>query len=373
MNSSLVPIRFATPLRPKSGSLTIPSPASQINPRIGRILHLPSNPAGQMSTQAIALKELGLPVSFCSFSTKQRYGFPTGMPTPLSRAPQEQNERAVMQFAVEAANQFDIFHFHAGQSFTFNQYSYNDLPYLSLFNKKMVMTFWGSEVRRLSIAKRNNKYARVRVTNEKEIISRLQVLSRYMHAVIAPDHEIYEYIKDYFHKVYLVRQAVDYRNYEPAYPKPVIRPLVVHAPSLPYLKGTDYIKKAIQQLKTSIDFDYIQIENMPHQEAMKYYRQADIIIDQLCLGIYSIFSIEGMLLGKPVVTYIRDDLKKTYPNDLPIASASPDTIVPVLENLLLHPELRYQLGAKGRRYAIKHHSPENIARQLVTVYGEVRS
>jgi glycosyltransferase involved in cell wall biosynthesis len=363
------PIRMPKTPFSHNTRLIVPQPAVKADSRIGKVLHAPADSAGQMSTQAIALKRLGLPVSFCSYSLTNRYGYPTDLASPLKDYHSSQKDYLTMRFAIDAAKVFDLFHFHAGQSLTL--FHYTDLPYLSLFGKKMVMTYWGSEIRKLSVAKKHNPYARARIVDEKEIHQRLLVISRYMDAVIAPDYEIFEYMKGYFPKVHLIRQAVDPHRFVPAYPKPVRKPLVVHAPSDPYLKGTEYVLKAVKELQRSIPFTYVQVENMTHAEATKLYRQADIIIDQLCLGIYSILSIEGMLLGKPVITFIRDDLKETYPKGLPIVSANPDTIRSQLANLLKNPEKRLQLGLAGRNYAVAHHNPEKIARQLITVYNAV--
>ncbi|MFD2614861.1 glycosyltransferase family 4 protein [Paenibacillus gansuensis] len=369
---TFTPIRFQTPHPAFATRLLVPSPATNMEAaKVGKVLHLPSNPAGQMSTQALALRALGVPVSFVTYSSSNRYGYPVDLPSPLNGVTSSEQDAAMMTYAMEAAHEYDLFHFHSGQTFTYTSYAYTDLPYLNLFKKKMVMSFWGSEIRRLSIAKKNNPFARARILDEKEILERLHVLSHYMNAVIAPDYEMYEYLRGYFKRVYLVRQAVEPRNYSPLYPVDSKRPLVVHAPSHTYIKGTEYLVQAVERLKKSVDFDYIQVENMPHAEAVKIYQKADIIVDQLCLGIYSIFPIEAMLLGKPVITFIRDDLRKTYPSDLPIVSANPLTIQDTLHGLLTNPLKRYHLGIRGRQYALKHHNPETIARQLVSIYNRL--
>src|SRR5690606_25085531 len=103
----------------------------------------------------------------------------------------------------------------------------------------------------------------------------------------------------------------------------------------------------------------------------KWYSKADIIVDQLCLGVYSILSIESMLLGKPVIAYIRDDLREHYPPDLPVVSANPDTIEEELLRLLKDPEERNRLGHAGRSYATGRHSPRQIAQILIEIYNQL--
>ena len=49
---------------------------------------------------------------------------------------------------------------------------------------------------------------------------------------------------------------------------------------------------------------------MSNDEALKKYREADIVIDQLRIGWYGAFAVEVMKMGKPVIAYINErDLK----------------------------------------------------------------
>jgi len=123
---------------------------------------------------------------------------------------------------------------------------------------------------------------------------------------------------------------------------------IVHAPTNRIVKGTKYILEAVEKLKEEgYDFDFILVEKKTHDEAMKIYEDADIIIDQLTYG-FTLFSIESMAMGKPVLTYIREDLIKYYP-DLPIISTHRDNINENLKLLIENADLRKELGVKGRK------------------------
>ncbi|WP_419874308.1 glycosyltransferase family 4 protein [Candidatus Pristimantibacillus sp. PTI5] len=362
----LRPIRFNIAYPNLQSTLITPTPVTNKKiPKSMSIIHAPYNPAGQMSTQVLALRKLGVKSSFCTYFNSN-FQYPSDIPSPLKNT--RSNRDLTMDFAINCADKYDVFHFHGGQTFTLN--AYTDLAYLKMLNKKVVMNYWGSEVRRLSIARAKNPFVKVKVLDEKLILQLLNVISRFADAVIVPDHELYEYVKTFFDKVYLVRAAVDHKKFVPSYP--VIqckRPLVVHAPSDPSLKGTDIIVQAVNRLKSIVDFDYVQIENMKNEEALAWMARADIIVDQLKLGIYGTVSIEGMLMGKPVICYVRDDLVSKYPPGLPVVNANPNTIEQVLHNLILDPKRRHELGIKGRVYAVDHHDPEKIARQLITIYN----
>jgi glycosyltransferase involved in cell wall biosynthesis len=126
--------------------------------------------------------------------------------------------------------------------------------------------------------------------------------------------------------------------------------------------------KVVQLLKQKVDFDYIQIEKTSNANLLQWIRKADILVDQLHLGIYGTVAIEAMLSGKPAISHIRADLLEKYPANLPVVPANPHTFEQALYNLITDPQLRYELGVKGRAYAAEHHDPMKIARQLITVY-----
>ena len=102
------------------------------------------------------------------------------------------------------------------------------------------------------------------------------------------------------------------------------------------MKGSAYVVQAIEELQKTIDFDFQLITGMSHEEAMDTCRRADIIIDQLLIGSYGVFALESMLMGKPVLDYLRADLQDQYPS-CPIVSVNKDTIQDELKDLLQSP------------------------------------
>ena len=105
-----------------------------------------------------------------------------------------------------------------------------------------------------------------------------------------------------------------------------------------------------------------------HLEAIKVYQKADIIVDQLLAGTYGVFALEGMAMGKPVITYITEEMKKTLPGSLPIVSANPDNIKEKLEMLIQDGQLRRKLGKEGRVYVEAYHDYKKNAKLLGRIY-----
>lgn len=154
---------------------------------------------------------------------------------------------------------------------------------------------------------------------------------------------------------------------EPA-PDGVLR--VVHAPNHRNLKGTHHLIDAVDALRAEgrlIALDII--EEVPNAELLERLKAYDVVVDQLVIGWYAMFALEGMALGKPVVCHIRDDLAALYrhariigPEDPPLIDASTRTIEEVLRRLceMNRTELA-AIGAKSRAFVENHHSVAAIS------------
>ena len=152
------------------------------------------------------------------------------------------------------------------------------------------------------------------------------------------------------------------------------RPLVVHAPSDPFLKGSHYVDRAVKELqKEGLKFEYKPITGMPHDEAVEWYRRADVIIDQILIGWYGVLAMEGMALGKPVVAYLRQDLVPSLDPVPPVENANPDNIKDGLRRLVTDYEYRAELAAGGRKYVDQVHDIKKVTRQLTDEYRKLLS
>ncbi|ULL19450.1 glycosyltransferase [Paenibacillus sp. H1-7] len=276
----------------------------------------------------------------------------------------------LQQITSKAIETFDIFHFYFNQTL---MPDYSDLPLLLNKSKKVVMHYLGSDVRRFSIAKNFNKYNVAKTHDESQIISRLEHVSKYVKNCIIADGELYEYVKDYFENVHFLNTTIDLEAYQPPidFTFRKVKPLVVHAPTSPEIKGTRYVLEAVENLQKKYDFDFKLVKDMSHEEAKKVYKQADIIVDQLKLGSYGVLALEAMAMGKPVITYINEFMRDYYPKDLPIVSANTENVGDELEKLLVDDDLRSILGDRGRKYVEKHHNPKIVVKKLLDIYKSI--
>lgn len=102
---------------------------------------------------------------------------------------------------------------------------------------------------------------------------------------------------------------------------------ILHMPSNRGFKGTSFIKKTIEELKSlnySIDFKII--ENESNDKLLEIISNYDLVIDQLLAGWYGSVAVESMSMGIPVMAFIRKfDLKyipREMSNELPIINVN---------------------------------------------------
>jgi len=145
------------------------------------------------------------------------------------------------------------------------------------------------------------------------------------------------------------------------------------------LKSTHVYLTTIERLKAAgypVEMAFFQ--NVPNTEVRFYQAQADVVIDMLTYGWYGANVREALMLGKPVVCYIRpewlaevDRQNPGFASELPIVSATPETVYEVLQDLIEHPDKRAEIGRRSREFAVKWLSPEAAASRMAPLYLEV--
>ncbi len=149
-------------------------------------------------------------------------------------------------------------------------------------------------------------------------------------------------------------------------------PVVIHAPQHRAIKGTDYLLAAAARLEScGVDMELRLIEKTPRDQALRLYAEADIIAEQFCMGAYGMFALEGLALGKTVLTYLDQEHLGDPVFNLPIVNANPDNLERVLAVLLQVPELRLRIGRASREAAVRYQSIEALAEVWTQLYRNV--
>ncbi|WP_315112787.1 glycosyltransferase [Clostridium intestinale] len=337
---------------------------SEINTKI-KVIHGTIEIANQMNTLTKALNYIGVDAKNLNYYPNYlKYASNLSLDVNAIGNVDQANIET-KKLASKLIPENDLFHFHFGSSLTLDQ---SDLPLLKELNKKVIMQYWGSDVRMYSKALKISPFVKVKNNNEESIKRSLENAARYIdHCIV--DFELGEYVKDFYKNVHYSRVAIDLKNYEVASTQNKnTKMLIVHAPTSPEIKGTEFILHAIEVLKQDYEFDFKVVQNMSHKQATEIYKKADLIIDQLLIGSYGVLAVEAMAMGKPVICWISDFMKEKYPKDLPIICANPKDIKSKLEYIIKNRDMLDVIGKRGRHYAEKYHDMNKVAKNLLDIY-----
>ncbi len=303
-----------------------------------RILHGPQDYGGQGFKISRAQRELGHKSDFAIFRPSF-FRFPADFVLKPENGDWTRLQR--LSFLLKCLRDYDVFHFHSESIFAAE---YKDIPFLRRLGKKVIFHFHGSDIR----GQKMNPH----------------VKSAHARLVSTPD--LQEFVPDGI----WVPQAIDLEYWSPAPAENAKKTItIIHAPTHRKKKGTDLIVSAIGDLKKEgHPVELLLIEGQPYEKLKSYYQKGDIFIDQIIIGTYGNFAIEGMALKKPVCVFIKDEILSSYPEELPVMNSSPDTLKQNLKRLIEDENLRKDLGEKGRAYAEKYHEVKKVALKCLSIY-----
>ena len=308
-----------------------------------RVTHCPVNTAGIPWTNVEALRRRGVDARLVVFN---RYTLHPEADEDLARDGGLLRQQATQWRAfARLAPETDLFHFYFGLTLVPKSLQF---PLLRALRKPSVLHFLGSDIRG-------------RTPDE-------LAWTRRAGARVVGSYDAVRWVPD----AVVIPPGIDLRGIEPAPPGDRERPVVLHAPSSRARKGTEHVVSACERLGVELEI----VEGLDHREAFERYRNADIVVDQLNAGWYGVFAIEAMALGKPVVTFLHDEaVRRTedaFGVEVPIVSATKETLVDVLRPLVESPDERRRAGAASRTYVERVHDADAVAARLVDLYAEVR-
>ena len=333
------------------------------------ILHGITEVAGQNSYAVQGLREIGVDAESMVLM-ENPFGYHNDICLHVDRNDRKKLPLSVLKlglFLLKALRRYNTFHFHYGTSIGFNQ----ELFLYKLLRKKVFYEFHGSDIRDIGKFCETSKMEYIpELDIDEHTKERNRKICRKADGIILHDDELISYLPEEHAPVYGVPLRMDISRFTPAYPeehKKGIR--IVHAPSRRGVKGTAFILEAFEHLKEKYpDLEFVLVEGKTQEEAFEIYKTADIIVDQVFVGIYGVFSIECMAMGKPVVCYIDPRMKERYPEELPVISADRDEVEQRIEELILDGRKRRECGMAGRAYVENYHDYRAVAWLLKGIY-----
>lgn len=133
------------------------------------------------------------------------------------------------------------------------------------------------------------------------------------------------------------------------------RPVVLHAPSNPRLKGTHAIEPVLTELDARGWITYRRLEGVPNAEIPGAIHAADIVVDQVVLGNPGVLAAETMAAGRLVLAHLAPQVRERM-NGAPIVDATPDSLRERLLEILDDRGRFAAQAAAGVEYARAHHN-----------------
>ena len=154
--------------------------------------------------------------------------------------------------------------------------------------------------------------------------------------------------------------------------------MIVHSPNHRKIKGTEFIIKAVNELKQEgLQIEFLLLEGMKNSRVKQALERADILVDQILKG-YGLNLVEGMAMKAAVISNLEGDeipikvyRRYSFLNECPALNATPENIKEQLKTLILNPALRNELGDAGRQYVEKYHSYQTTQYMFSSIYDKI--
>ncbi|MGV8123587.1 MAG: glycosyltransferase [Candidatus Xenobiia bacterium LiM19] len=356
-----------------------------------KVLHGPCNIANQPWGLSREERRLGLKSDvIINYGTSLNYPSDRCLGAYRDRSPYTKMRR--LFYGLSSPLMYNVHHYYFGRTLLCwddygprNMFWYLDLKAARLLGRKIFMTLQGCDVRLAGESDITNEvtccrkglcsayetcisqYDRDRRTLINEILP-------LCHRVFYLNPELGYYVKE---GTFLPYSSVRVESIVPVPPRNEGTVIILHAPSDLSIKGTSFVVSAVESLKKKYPIEFRLIQNMKHEEALKAYESADIVIDQLLAGFYGAFAVEVMAMGKPVVCYLREhdfpNMPAAMVKELPFINAGPSSIEEKLSEILENRHRLPEISARSRRFVERWHNPEIIAKAMVAAYRDPES
>lgn len=151
-------------------------------------------------------------------------------------------------------------------------------------------------------------------------------------------------------------------------------PVVAHAPSKGFIKGSDLIDPIMQRLDAEGVIEYRRVSGVPAEKMVDVYRDADIVLDQFRIGNYGVAACEAMAAGRVVVSHVDERTRSAARGasgvDLPVIEATADTLEAVIRGIIADPDPARTVAARGPSFVSTIHDGRYSAGVLASFLGQ---
>lgn len=148
------------------------------------------------------------------------------------------------------------------------------------------------------------------------------------------------------------------------------RPVVLHAPSNPRLKGTSLIEEVLGRLHDEGAIAFRRLTGVPHAQMPAALAAADVVVDQIVLGNPGVLLAEAAAAGRVVVAHLNPDVRARMAaldpagEEPPVVEADPDTLEQVMRDIVGDRTAYREIAARGPAWARRNHDGTRAAEVL---------
>lgn len=279
-------------------------------------------------------------------------------------------------WAIFAMFRYDVFIFGFGKSLLLNNL---DLFFLKLLKKKVIANLChGSESRppymcggHQAIMERNKNGFEKLSKLTKAVFRRTRRFESYSEIVIGSAFSTSHFLKGKFVNSLVLGIPIDYDFSKTAFEKSKRErgeeTRILHCPSDPLAKGTAKILEAIGNLKKQgHQIRLILLKGRPHAEVIEQLKLCDFVVDQIYSDtLLAGFAAEAAWFGKPAVVggYGLERLKRLMSKEFcaPSLICHPEDVENAIEQLILNPTKRENIGKDAQKFVTCHCQPGKVA------------
>jgi len=141
-------------------------------------------------------------------------------------------------------------------------------------------------------------------------------------------------------------------------------------------KAAPELKMTLEHLKKYKNAKINTFNFKPLKDALKIKQSSEIVIDDLITGSYHISSLEGLSMGKPVLSYLDERTKFVLnelsgSNECPLINVRFEDAYEILSFLLDNKNISKEIGKKSREWFEKHWSEKILVNHYIKIYEDL--
>lgn len=135
---------------------------------------------------------------------------------------------------------------------------------------------------------------------------------------------------------------------------------VVHAPTNPLVKGTNFVQPIARKLHDEGLIEYVELRGIPNDQMPAVFADADVVLDQFRVGDYGVAACESMASGRIVLTHVseqvREEVERQAGIPLPIPRVTVDTLEETLRDVVARRDHYRAVAELGPEFVRRLHN-----------------